>query len=190
MKPLVRIITNRPRIFPTDTKGGKLARGSGFLVSSPYPTKLIMTAGHNLITTKKKRATRIEVTFGDEPPISLPSVEGRYMVSQSYASNPDKSNGVNDYGFIIIDRQIKLGGIGFSLLHDIETLRGREATVIGFPGSVEGNDISEVELFSSNGKILSVSRGQVEYNISTEGGQSGGPVCIAEDNDYVAIAIQ
>lgn len=60
------------------------------------------------------------------------------------------------------------------------TLTDHDATVVGYPGELQG------DMYTADGKILSTSTYRYEHNIETSSGQSGSPIIIVSSgNTYI-----
>lgn len=142
-----------------------------------------MTAGHNLVDKGSVYATKIDVFFEKDAAVTVKHPE--YIVSKSYKENPKKENGANDYGFIMIPKITgkDRGGFGYSLLMRKETLMQKEATVYGYPGGIH-------DIRSATGRIEDVRNGQLVHGVSTDPGQSGGPVCVKHEGAQIVVGIQ
>lgn len=155
-----------------------------------------MTAGHNLINKDGIYAQHIEVWFWDTKTtikVYKDKDKDEYFTSKSYEENPSEKNAVNDYGFIMIERQSEedRGGFGYTLLVGKKDLCQTEATVFGFPAVKKGGQIEVKDIpRNARGKIESLINGQLRYMVSTEKGQSGGPVCIEYNQYYTVVGIQ
>jgi V8-like Glu-specific endopeptidase len=96
-----------------------------------------------------------------------PIVSDDLYTTDSYAAS--SANQADDYGAILLPSQ-QTASFGFEALEDSK-LSHLQVTVAGFP-----SDKDEGTLWGNTRKLVRVTSGQIFYDISTAGGQSGCPV--------------
>jgi glutamyl endopeptidase len=97
----------------------------------------------------------------------------------------DDENENFDYAAIILDEDIGSGLGYFSIAcQSDDSLKNSMVNISGYPGSRAG----EIQLHHAN-RILKVSSSKIYYDVDTEGGQSGSPIWVYEDNSQIPIVV-
>jgi V8-like Glu-specific endopeptidase len=161
------------------TRDGKVGLGTGWLVGP----RTVITAGHCVFLRRHGGwAGGMEVypaRYGNEKPIvaqaeSLMSVEGW----------TEHARAEYDYGAIRLDRDIgALGRFGYAAFSSKELLGFSAVHVAGYPGDKNGT------MWGHARKLMSASELQLEYDIDTINGNSGGPVFVMKNDRFIAVGI-
>jgi glutamyl endopeptidase len=161
---------------------GGLYIGTGWLAGP----RLIMTAGHCVFDQHVMNgwAKSIKVYPGRSSATSNDDC----LISEIFRA-PDqwvaKCDENFDYGAIILDNDIGLqyGHFSSATYSDSE-LMAHMVNISGYPGTKAG----EIQLHHEN-RINSVSPTKIYYDVDTEGGQSGSPVWLYEDNESMPVVV-
>ncbi|KAI9741648.1 MAG: hypothetical protein M1834_000032 [Cirrosporium novae-zelandiae] len=163
--------------------------GTAFYInlgSSQYD--IVLTAGHNLISGKKKRCTNLKIMgIGSVGEILVTNENIR--ICKSYEQDPGPKNAVNDYGAILIplrEMQSPRAGFGFNLkLSSMKevTIEG-ELRITGYK-----TDTDPGKPITNSGVRKKINEHQLEYLVETEKGISGSPVWGAYDGVETVLGI-
>ncbi len=164
-------------------KDGSEYVGTGWIAGP----RLIITAGHCVYNEAYDGGWAEEITIipgrdGSNEPFG--SIAAKNFRSTTEWVNFGDEN--NDIGAIILDRDIgtEIGYFAFGAYPNTD-LENQLINISGYPGSVYG----EEQMHHAN-RISNTTKYKLYYDIDTEGGQSGSPVWIYnEDNKPVVIGI-
>lgn len=136
----------------------------------------IFTAGHNLLDPSKgQKATKVWV-FPGRAGTSAPY---GYSLSTDFAVHPSWSTDMeskDDIGVIYVKEPIgkKLGWFGFANYSDSKLA----ALIVNNAGYAVDKPFAT--MWSNSGRVSTVDAGTIDYLIDTEGGQSGSPIFIVD----------
>lgn len=167
--------------FDTNNNGqiDQWSTGTGFMVKN----KVLLTACHTIWhTTYKVNAKEFRVcpkyNSSAEPSSYYYPSQWTYPVEYTTAADNTK------YDWCVVQMQSNVGQqtgyFGYRTASNYPSVAEKLLTVSGYPSS------HKFYQYYDTGNLYSVSSGLVKYRISTEGGQSGGPV-FDEDNFVWAI---
>jgi V8-like Glu-specific endopeptidase len=108
------------------------------------------------------------------------------IICEDFKRTPNPTNSINDYGVILTPKDINLPkGFGFSLKLGQDDLKGKTVEVSGYRVA------SEPGLPKTSSGYCTLCRpDQLEYDATTEQGNSGSPVFIPYNGHEAAVAIQ
>lgn len=156
---------------------GWLASFSGLIADQDWKNHVVMTSGHCVFA-------------GGEFPKAITIIPGRNLTENPYGEVTivstdalrvaeewkNHSDSDYDYGAILIPREAKAwGAMSWVDLPD-EDLKNQVIINTGYPG-----DKLLGSLWTAKGPITQVTTHKLKYMNSTEGGQSGSPAYLAED---------
>jgi len=147
--------------------------------------RLVMTAGHCVYSKDSLGgwAQSIAVSPGRGSDSSAPVyVSTSFKACDHWISREDENH---DYGAIILDDDIgdKHGFFSSSSYSDAY-LTNRLLNISGYPGSRAG----EIQMHHEN-RVNSLSPTRIYYDIDTEGGQSGSPIWLYEEQGLDPIVV-
>ncbi|WP_137129700.1 hypothetical protein [Rhizobium sp. FY34] len=209
----ITVVDNRVRVSPTDVmptkwicdlvieyQSGRYS-GSGWLVATPGPFAVVVTAGHNAFDKKlgfPKSITVYPARDGSVQPYASYTARAnsiqaniRYLV--------DANGGVikyplHDLGAVIVPKSaVDWGGTGFTAtVATDDELRTTSLTVAGYPGDKTNPDGSPSHtMWTANGPIDSFSRTSFWYPaIYTWPGNSGSPVYKVGTQQVLGVHVQ
>ncbi len=162
--------------------------GTGFLVGK----KIALTAAHNLYDSGEA-ASRVRFSPGRNGS-SFPY--GTYTVAKLHIPKKYKEATSFDerekYDYALLEFSTDLGtslgyfGLGgYNTQYNENTLSGTQATVVGYPGTKNG------QMYRHKSTIIgfNTEKYHMNYVMDTEGGQSGSPVIKYVDGKYYVVAI-
>ncbi|KAF3219290.1 hypothetical protein TWF106_007131 [Orbilia oligospora] len=173
------------------TQAGKSSTGTGFYLNVPgAESHVIVTAGHNLINEKGDPSKNIEILQPDGKPSIQVKAEDVF-ISESFEESPTAKNAENDYGVILTKRDVDEAGaspdkgFGFSLKFRHEELMEKVTLeVCGYQADSEPGQPK-----TSSGPCTRSWEDLIEYDIMTQQGLSGSPVCLPYKGHEAVIAI-
>lgn len=120
----------------------------------------------NITVSPGKRATKPSKSFKSK----------KFFTTEGWEKDADENF---DYGAIILDESIGDSYGYFSLgTYSDEKLRDRLVNISGYPASEYG----DVQMHQAN-RVKTVTTRKIYYDIDTEGGQSGSPAWVYEDEN-------
>ena len=172
-------------------------RGTGFLIGP----NLLLTVAHNLYSdvtddnvVNPTFVKKIDIYPGAETnstengavtPFEIVGVESFYIPTEYYnleMSGNDNSNNY-DWGICILDSNIgyETGWLDIGVTSN--DISNGNINVIGYPGD------SKFDMYSSEGEILGITDYKFFHTADAVGGNSGSPVFINGDNNYIVQGI-
>lgn len=159
--------------------------GSGFLVHFSASYDVILTAGHNMISSKAP-TTDMKVHIGSVAVI--PVTQSQYRVSASYSSDQTKEE--DDFGAILLPlgtfAQYNVRcGFGYSLRLAYEEHLGGRMFVTGYRAITKAGAPDQAD-----GVFVTCTANQLQYTANTEAGLSGSPVWMEYQGAPCVVAVQ
>lgn len=169
---------------------GRVATGSGFFINIPDCAKaVILTAGHNLLSSDGTRSAELTV-LGESEADKYRVPEGDIYVARAFTGAHGKP-GV-DWGVVLYPRErlgsVKKGfgfGFGYSLRLAYAQHIGGTVYVSGYRSTTEPGHPD-----TSSGTLVAAYQEWLEYRLTTEQGLSGSVVWTAYGGCPTVIAIQ
>jgi V8-like Glu-specific endopeptidase len=162
------------------TGDGRLCLGSGWVVGP----RTVITAGHCLHTRRGGWVRRVEVLVGRNEGTRLSAHVSSDL--HSVRGWTEAKDWGYDYGAILLSDPVRPeGGLRFKVLSDKELDTLRYAHVAGYPV----DRTPQGTLWGSGRALAGVRTQALLYQLSTFGGQSGGPVFYKQGPERFAVGI-
>jgi V8-like Glu-specific endopeptidase len=167
-------------------------QSTGFFITP----NTIMTNAHNVYSNFFTRVTDININPGrnlDFIALDPKTIVGRKQVKNTvkipkeYSFYQVSSRRVNhDYAIIQLANYSTFNNIAFELAKvDSLVSVNDNVIILGYPGETK----SGKEQYLAEGKLTSINDKTIEYNISTETGNSGSPVYVFSNGIYYVIGV-
>ncbi|KAB2570087.1 hypothetical protein DBV05_g11233 [Lasiodiplodia theobromae] len=153
--------------------------------SAKYKAEELSQAVVRLEFKKEEPHTDLKIKlFGSDEYINIHNEDVR--INSVYAATPKEISAENDYGVILLPKNIKPpGDFGFSLLLGVADRLDCELSVTGYPATKNAG------IVTISGQVVNpiIRKNQLEYIIETEAGLSGSPVWAGYKGHPTVVAI-